>query len=257
MGNEVIFRRTSLGQAQVVQRGSDLPPRMRTLLMLVDGKTSKSRLVQFLPNFGDVEALIEALELSGYITSMPDFLDTNVAIDNEDDAPARPLWERDTQPGEPVAPAAYDGRGGYSGAAAVSRPSASNDIVSAPAIAQQAAPRSQAQNTWQPTAPMPPASAYAAAQQAQQPDLRAAAFDKAATKMQSSGGNLKDALQYANDTLAEIGSLEAIDLMFKLEQCRSTGELSQLLTQIRDLARRAFGPKLADDRVRILERMLG
>ncbi len=255
MANEIIFRRTSLGQAQVVQRGSDLPPRMRTLLMLVDGKTSKSRLVQFLPNFGDVEALIEALELSGYITSMPDFLDTNVVIDAEDDAPARPLWESDTRPGEAAAPVAYDGRGGYGGAAA-GRPSAGNEIAAAPAAAPQAA-----QNTWQATAPMPPAPAYAAAPRREQPpvqqETQAAAFENAAAKLRSSGGNLKEALQYANDTLSEIGSLEAIDLMFKLEQCRSGGELSQLLTQIRDLARRALGPKLADDRVRILERMLG
>jgi hypothetical protein len=256
MAHEIIFRRTSLGQAQVVQRGSDLPPRMRTLLMLVDGKTSKSRLVQFLPNFGDVEALIEALELSGYITSMPDFLDTNVALDTEDDAPARPLWDRDTQPGEPVAPAAYDGRGGYGSGTATSRPSVANTAVSAPAVARQAAPQTQGQNTWLPTAPMQPARADAVTQ-AQGPDLRAASLEKAASAMQSSGSNLKDALQYANDTLSEIGSIEAIDLMFKLEQCRSTGELSQLLIQIRDLARRALGPKLADDRVRILERMLG
>jgi hypothetical protein len=212
MANEIIFRRTSLGQAQVVQRGSDLPPRMRTLLMLVDGKTSKSRLVQFLPNFGDVEALIEALELSGYITSMPDFLDTNVVIDTEDDAPARPLWESDTQPGETAAPAAYDGRGGYGGAA-TGRPSAGNEIASAPAAAPQATPRVPAQNTWQPTAPMPPAPAYAAAPQRGEPpvrqETRAAAFENAAAKPQPSGGNLKDALQYANDTLSEIGSLEA------------------------------------------------
>jgi hypothetical protein len=245
MSNDTIFRRTSLGQAQVVQRSSELPPRMRTLLMLVDGKTSKGRLIQFLPNFGDVESLIEALELSGYITSMPDFLDTNMSPPGLTEEPLRPKWEAPAEAAPAVPPPAPFTR------PLPASPAAPSAVSSAAAVAApQQMPAQMPPQTRPAAAPPPFVSRPAAAPAA----MQALAAQQSQEK---STGSIAQAVQYANDTLSEIGSLEAIDLMCRIENCRTPQDLSRMLPDIQELARRSFGPKVADDRMRTLVHMVG
>jgi hypothetical protein len=231
-----IYRRTSLGQEKVMQRVADIPPRLKTLLMLVDGKTAKSKLVQFLPNFGDVEALIEALEVSGYITSMPNFLDT-VPMN----AAAVAEWAAE----EAAAPAAR-----YENAGTASR---------AYAPAQPPAPRYE--RPPQPTAPAPvPAPAQYSANPrlaAHDEQLQRFAAQQPGAARPASAGNLKQAMQLLCDNLSEVGSLDAIDLMVRVERCQTAGELEKYLKAFHQLCIQAMGNKLADDKLRVLQRMLG
>jgi hypothetical protein len=223
-----IYRRTSLGQEKVMHRSADIPPRLKTLLMLVDGKTPKSKLVKFLPNFGDVESLIEALEVSGYITSMPNFLDT-VPMS----AAAAAEWAAAE---EVAAPAArYD------------------NANSAPnAYAPPPAPRFEAPAY----EPPPPAPAPRVAAHDEQQLQRFAAAQQPTYSSGGNPANLKQAMQLLCDNLSDVGTLDAIDLMVRVERCQTPQELQKYLKAFHQLCVQAMGNKLADDKLRILQQML-
>jgi hypothetical protein len=234
-----IYRRTSLGQEKVMQRAADIPPRLKTLLMLVDGKTPKSKLVKFLPNFGDVESLIEALEVSGYITSMPNFLDT-VPMN----AAAVAEWAASE---EIAAPNARYETARYETAGAAPRGGPQ-------AYTPSPAPR------FEPPAYKPPTPAPVAAQRMATPDeqqLQRFAAQQPAQSARGNAANLKQAMQLLCDNLSDVGSLDAIDLMVRVERCQSTQELQKYLKAFHQLCVQAMGNKLADDKLRILQQMLG
>jgi hypothetical protein len=218
-----IYRRTSLGQEKVMQRTADIPPRLKTLLMLVDGKTAKSKLVQFLPNFGDVESLIEALEVSGYITSMPNFLDT---VPMSSAAVAE--WAAAEEAAAPVA--------------------RQEMATAAPRTYAPPAPRFE---------PAPPPAAPRRAAHDEQQLQRFAAQQPAAPSSAGSAANLKQAMQLLCDSLSDIGNLDAIDLMVRVERCQTPQELQKYLKAFHQLCVQAMGNKLADDKLRAIQHILG
>ncbi|MFM2398493.1 MAG: hypothetical protein RL341_650 [Pseudomonadota bacterium] len=208
-----------------MQRSADIPPRLKTLLMLVDGKTAKSKLVQFLPNFGDVESLIEALEVSGYITSMPNFLDT-VPMSSA----AAAEWAAAEETAAPVA------RHENAGAA--------------PRAYAPPAPR------YEPPPAPPPAAPRVAAHDEQQLQ-RFAAQQPGMPSSAGGSGNLKQAMQLLCDSLSDVGNLDAIDLMVRVERCQTPQELQKYLKAFHQLCVQAMGNKLADDKLRVIQHMLG
>ncbi|MGL4577059.1 MAG: hypothetical protein ACRCV9_19885 [Burkholderiaceae bacterium] len=224
-----IYRRTSLGQEKVMQRAVDIPPRLKTLLMLVDGKTAKSKLVQFLPNFGDVEALIEALEVSGYITSMPNFLDT-----------------------VPMSPAAAAEWAAQEAAAPTGRQDAAG---AAPATAAYAPPPPRFEPAPRFEPPPPPAAKRVAAHDEQQ--LQRFAAQQPAYSTGGNSANLKQAMQLLCDSLSDVGNLDAIDLMVRVERCQTPQELQKYLKAFHQLCVQAMGNKLADDKLRAIQHVLG
>ena len=65
-----VFRKSTKGQEAFASRQSGLAPRLRSLLILVDGKRTVAELVQMASATGDVAQLLAHLEADGYIESM-------------------------------------------------------------------------------------------------------------------------------------------------------------------------------------------
>jgi hypothetical protein len=63
----VVYQRTIRGNAVTRDPNADMPRMMKTLLMAVDGKTSVAMFQKLLPNFGDVGALLLALQANGLV----------------------------------------------------------------------------------------------------------------------------------------------------------------------------------------------
>jgi hypothetical protein len=63
----MIYQRTMRGNAVTRDPNADMPRMMKTLLMAVDGKTSVNNFQKLLPNFGDVSALLMALQANGLV----------------------------------------------------------------------------------------------------------------------------------------------------------------------------------------------
>lgn len=66
----ILYTRTASGTKHALDPLSPLPRKMRSLLISIDGKTSRDTYVHNLSLFGDVSALLDSLELQGYITSV-------------------------------------------------------------------------------------------------------------------------------------------------------------------------------------------
>ncbi len=64
-----VFRKSVKGQEAFASRQSGLAPRLRSLLILVDGKRPVTELMQMASATGDVAQLLAQLEADGYIES--------------------------------------------------------------------------------------------------------------------------------------------------------------------------------------------
>lgn len=62
-----IYRRTSAGNEAVLNSKGDLPRKLRSLLMVVNGNTPLSVYLETLSSFGDVGALMRALQAQGLV----------------------------------------------------------------------------------------------------------------------------------------------------------------------------------------------
>jgi hypothetical protein len=65
--DNAIYQRTMRGNSVTRDPNADMPRMMKTLLMAVDGKTSVVMFQKLLPNFGDVGALLMALQANGLV----------------------------------------------------------------------------------------------------------------------------------------------------------------------------------------------
>ena len=63
------YTKTAKGQEAIATRSHSLAARMRSLLILVDGKRPQSALQALAAGFGDVPAMLAALQSDGFITS--------------------------------------------------------------------------------------------------------------------------------------------------------------------------------------------
>ena len=63
------YSKTAKGQEAIATRSHSLAARMRSLLILVDGKRPQSALQALAAGFGDVPAMLAALQADGFITS--------------------------------------------------------------------------------------------------------------------------------------------------------------------------------------------
>lgn len=62
-----LYARTARGTAAMLTNRSDLPRRLRSLLIAIDGRTDSTSFVSNLSSFGDVLSLLESLKGAGYI----------------------------------------------------------------------------------------------------------------------------------------------------------------------------------------------
>lgn len=65
------YRKTSKGNDAIASRQHGLPPRLRTLLIVVDGKKSGEDLLKFAGNLGDAEAMMKDLLEGEFIEPVP------------------------------------------------------------------------------------------------------------------------------------------------------------------------------------------
>lgn len=80
MDKNTIFRKSAKGQEAFSSRQSGLPPKLRSLLILVDGKRPVSELAKMALVPAELDAMLDLLEAEGYIESetrrRPAFEDT-------------------------------------------------------------------------------------------------------------------------------------------------------------------------------------
>lgn len=67
-----VYVRTSEGQDAAYNPASALPRKLRSILKLVDGKTTHRMFEQNLQSFGDVRSILHALAESGLIRALPE-----------------------------------------------------------------------------------------------------------------------------------------------------------------------------------------
>lgn len=67
MKNDVILAKTPKGLEEIQTRVHKLPQRMRTVLILVDGKTSAGQFVERLTAITDLDAILEMLLKEGFV----------------------------------------------------------------------------------------------------------------------------------------------------------------------------------------------
>jgi hypothetical protein len=69
--NAAIFQKSAKGQEAIATRSSALGPRLRSVLIMVDGRRSAEELAPVIQGMGgDPKALLEQLESEGYIVSV-------------------------------------------------------------------------------------------------------------------------------------------------------------------------------------------
>lgn len=62
-----VYTKTAAGMEAIKNPQADLPRRLRTLLICIDGKSSLQAYIKNLPSFGDVAALMDSLREAGLI----------------------------------------------------------------------------------------------------------------------------------------------------------------------------------------------
>jgi hypothetical protein len=67
-----IYVRTEEGQEAAYSPQSALPRKLKSILKVVDGKTRTQVFKQNLHSFGDVEGLLQSLEMAGLLKTVPD-----------------------------------------------------------------------------------------------------------------------------------------------------------------------------------------
>jgi hypothetical protein len=67
MDTHAIYVRTPTGSLAISNPDANMPQRMRSLLALIDGRTSVGRICELLPGLGHMPGIFSALESMGFI----------------------------------------------------------------------------------------------------------------------------------------------------------------------------------------------
>ncbi|MCK6375717.1 MAG: hypothetical protein L6Q69_16685 [Zoogloea sp.] len=67
MGNDWILAKTVVGVEEIATRTRRVPPRLRTMLILVDGRRSVAELIDAAAGLGDVRQALETLHDEGFV----------------------------------------------------------------------------------------------------------------------------------------------------------------------------------------------
>ncbi len=74
-----VYIRTDEGQIAAYDPQSALPRKLKSLLKLIDGRTSLAVLEESLRAFGDVRGLVQSLDAAGLVKPLADGIKSNVA----------------------------------------------------------------------------------------------------------------------------------------------------------------------------------
>lgn len=79
LDKSAIYYKSVLGQQALLNRDPALVPKLRSLLILVDGKRGYDELAKLGSVFGDVHLLLEQLEREGFIENLGGWSETEPA----------------------------------------------------------------------------------------------------------------------------------------------------------------------------------
>ncbi|GAB4179841.1 MAG: hypothetical protein OHK0026_13360 [Rhodocyclaceae bacterium] len=71
MDARAIYRKTDKGRDEMARRSYGLPARVRSLLILVDGRRSLRELIEQGRHFGDAEGFLRQLVEGGFVEPVP------------------------------------------------------------------------------------------------------------------------------------------------------------------------------------------
>lgn len=93
----IIFDKTESGRTEIATRGQTVAPRLRTLLLLVDGKTGNEELLRKVAGLGLGQTHLDELLQAGLIQASTD----SDAANNATAAATSPAAAKNAQPGVP------------------------------------------------------------------------------------------------------------------------------------------------------------
>lgn len=85
MNLQAVLQKTEKGVEEIKTHAQGLEPRLRTLLIVINGKTSGAELIRQFERVGDVQPMLERLIAGGFVREMPvaasaDFRDVRLQL---------------------------------------------------------------------------------------------------------------------------------------------------------------------------------
>jgi hypothetical protein len=230
-----IFVRTAKGIEQSRNRESELPQRLKSILLLIDGRTPLSRFVQTLTVYGDVTELFQVLVDLGLIAAVAS---NAPRVETKPAEPVRTVTN-DPTPNGPSKPdtIAFDSIRDELGFAKSSAPSALKTNETRPAAsAFSKETRVDGFGNF--------GSAFA-------PVARASITSPAAQSAQ-----LKRSLNLVNDWIPDLFGAESIEVMLELEKCSTNDELVATVSELQPMMLEKLGKPETIKRLGALKEML-
>jgi hypothetical protein len=241
-----IFRRTDAGNAEFRNRASLLPQRLKSILLLVDSRTTVEKFVASLRVYGDVSDLFQVLLDMGLIEPVnPSGAVRNAAVQiRPEPVPAAVLVERDL----------------------AARPRFEDEYGPPTQAHEAAAHYDQDRKKAQP----PPLASYLpSAGQPQRPPAPLPAFNSAAnyqsgnSTIQRTTGSpvnndllLRRAVNMLTDWVPDLFPNDAMDVMFELDKCRSRDEFALTMNDLFPVMQKVWGPVETKRRLAQLQSIL-
>jgi hypothetical protein len=230
-----VFVRTAKGIEQSRSRESELPQRLKSMLLLIDGRTPLSKFVQTLTVYGDVTELFQVLVDLGLIAAV---------------ASNTPRVE--AKPAEPVRTVSNDASPNRS-----SKPDtiAFDLIRDELDFAKSSAPSTLKTNETRPVAPAfskeTRVDGFGNFGSAFAPVTRAPISSPNAQSAQ-----LKRALNLVNDWIPDLFGADSIEVMLELEKCSTNNELVATVTELQPMMVQKLGKPETVKRLGALKEML-
>lgn len=229
-----VFKRTSKGIEESRNRQCELPQRLKSMLLLIDGRTPVSRFLQTLTVYGDVTelfqvlvdlSLIEAVKVGSSFEAVVPKIETTRPQQNE------PVAKTQTRP-DTISFDSLSDQIGFS----KQSPSASVQPPEFRPAPPPYSPEPRANNF---------GSAFAAPARSQTPTVAA-----------PQSAQLKRALNLVNDWIPDLFGADSIEVMLELEKCNSNDQLVSTITELQPLMLEKLGKQEAVRRLGALKEML-
>ncbi len=232
--NTTVFKRTTKGIEESRNRQCELPQRLKSMLLLIDGRTPVSRFLQTLTVYGDVTELFQVLLDLALIEA--------ITVGSSFDAVAAKPESARPQPSEPV-----------------SKPQTKPENINFDSLSDQMGFGKQASANQTPE--------FRAAPAPFSPEPRAGNFGSAfappvrnqmasAAPMSPQSAQLKRALNLVNDWIPDLFGADSIEVMLELEKCTSSDQLVSTVTELQPLMLQKLGKPEAVKRLGALKETL-
>ena len=213
------FKRTNLGTEESRNRNSQLPQRLKSILLLVDGRSPVSRFLETLTVYGDVSELFQVLldlaMIEPLVVPAPASAPSAKAVAN---------FKKD-----------------------VSLPKSAEAISPEPVRNELAAADSFVHKD---RSPVSTTSSYAPSV----PNAAARPVDSTSIVFQNnnSGVNLKRALNQVNDWIPDLFGADAMEIMLELEKCADKAQLIATVAELTPMMNRILGASETERRLALL-----